>query len=554
MFPHELPLFIRENPLRSAECKVYDRLRRLPAEYTVFYSRPWLGLAPDGREIDGEADFLVAHPVHGILSIEVKGGRIRRDATSDTWTSVDRNAIPHPIKNPVDQARRSKHQILEKLNAMPGWRGRRVRASHGVIFPDVLPPDEYLGADMPLEIFAFRDSMTDLPGWVARRMSGAVSHVAEAFQPLGDDGVQLLEDLVARSFELHCPLGSDLAADDRKIVVLTEQQFQVLDGLEHHRRCAIAGGAGTGKTMLAFEKAKRLANAGSETLLTCYSRPLATYLQRRAASISHLTVLPFDGIAQSLANVGGSRRPRAEYPEDALMDALERAPESALFDAIVVDEGQDFQRGWWIALEMCLRDPASGCFYVFYDDNQRVYERTEGWSGPLMSYELTKNLRNTKEICIQSLPHYVGGRLQPGGPEGRPAEYIEIPRTAPMREILAKVVERLTKREEISVDDIAVLLPSSDVSEVIAGGKIAGFQLSSADTPRHGTLVVDSIDRFKGLERAVILLAGLREIVDRPELLYVGITRARTHLIFIGGQDELELLRSVSTVSTTAVR
>jgi hypothetical protein len=80
VYPKEMPSWVRQDPLRSAECKVYSALKtQLDEPYVLFYSRPWLGLTSDGREIDGEADFVIVHPEFGILSIEVKGGEIHYD-------------------------------------------------------------------------------------------------------------------------------------------------------------------------------------------------------------------------------------------------------------------------------------------------------------------------------------------------------------------------------------------------------------------------------------------------------------------------------------------
>ena len=47
---------------RSTECEVFRRLETvLDDSFVVFYSQPWLGLKPDGEEIDGECDFIVVH-------------------------------------------------------------------------------------------------------------------------------------------------------------------------------------------------------------------------------------------------------------------------------------------------------------------------------------------------------------------------------------------------------------------------------------------------------------------------------------------------------------
>lgn len=91
MYPDELPNFIRRDLKRSAEVAFYDALRlQLGAGWVVFYSVAWLGLTHDGNgPRDGETDFIIAHPNHGVLLLEVKGGRIAYDGDRGTWTTRD---------------------------------------------------------------------------------------------------------------------------------------------------------------------------------------------------------------------------------------------------------------------------------------------------------------------------------------------------------------------------------------------------------------------------------------------------------------------------------
>ena len=43
------------------------------------------------------------------------------------------------------------------------------------------------------------------------------------------------------------------------------------------------------------------------------------------------------------------------------------------YDALIVDEAQDFHPDWWVPLQLLLEDPDEGSLYVFYDDNQRIF-------------------------------------------------------------------------------------------------------------------------------------------------------------------------------------
>lgn len=562
MFPEPLPEYIRENPLRGAEIRVYDALaKQLPAEFTVFYSSPWLGTAPDGREIDGEADFVVAHPELGLLVLEVKGGAISRDGATGQWRSRDAHGITHRIKNPVEQARQSKYQLLHKLKESGTWHPRFIRARHGVILPDCVEPAWDLGADMPRSIFAFEDDIGHLSDWVRHRLEGEEGNSEPPEQPLGFDGVSALERLLARSFILKTPLRNIFAQEDQRILLLTEEQYQILDGLEEHKRYAIAGAAGTGKTLLAVEKALRLSRTGQRTLLTCYNRPLAEHLRRACDGVNGPDVMSFHELCGRMANragvdLGTGMEMYTSSPHDArefysailpeaLMRSMERLPEER-YDAIVVDEGQDFLPEWWIPLELCLRDIEKGVLYVFYDDNQRVRDAAMGFpdSLPRAPFRLTRNLRNTRPIFEASIPFYRGSAVRSCGPQGRPVEWVECAGGLTAADALIRRLGVLTKSDEVPLEEIAILTGNNATAARLQKGLAGRYETCSADQPRPAAIILDTARRFKGLERSVVILVHPGEMLNNPELLYVALTRARLHLIVVGLRPELEATRN----------
>jgi hypothetical protein len=99
IYPEQLPLSVRQDPKLSAEVKIYDLLARsMPPGWVVFYDVAWLGrVRPHEGPRDGQIDFVLAHPTHGILLLEVKGGRIRFDGPRQQWISTDRDGIHHDI-------------------------------------------------------------------------------------------------------------------------------------------------------------------------------------------------------------------------------------------------------------------------------------------------------------------------------------------------------------------------------------------------------------------------------------------------------------------------
>lgn len=306
MWPRRLPDEVLRNELRAAERKVFERLKaQLGPEWVVFYSRPWLGLTPSGAEIDGEADFVVAAPHTGFLTVEVKGGAISYDPGTEEWLSRDRHGLRHRIKNPVAQARSSKHELLRKLREVPGMEDHYVRIRHAVVFPDSASPGRDLGPDMPQSLFCFRDDFERLGPWIDGRIGTPSGHE----RPLGSSGMKALEGLLARPFQLRVPLGHVVQEDDEALRLLTPTQFRILTAIEGLSRAAVSGGAGTGKTILAVEKARRCAESGRRTLLTCFNRPLAAFLAARTRGIPGLEVATFQAACRRVLESAGVRLP-----------------------------------------------------------------------------------------------------------------------------------------------------------------------------------------------------------------------------------------------------
>jgi hypothetical protein len=407
VFPSPLPESVIHDAGREAERRVYDALAGLLGpEHCVFYSVAWLTKAAGQAARDGEADFVVAHPDLGVLVLEVKGGRIGHDQVSGEWHSTDRGEHRHAIRDPFAQARQSHHALLHKLEEHPVIRRFYIKIGHGVVFPDSANPHKTLVPDAEPAIMVFAEDLNHIDECVRRMFEywngriGAAMVIAPGF-------VQAVTEMLAPRFELRQSLGASLQADDRQLLRLTEGQFRVLDMLSRQRRVAISGGAGTGKTLLALEKARRLAAEGLEVLLTCYNRPLADHLRRSAGPCERLTIANFHTYCWEMAKQAGMPLPETSATDpppgfyertvpDALLTALDSVPKR--FDAIVVDEGQDFLDSWWDPLMLSLADLDGGILYVFHDDNQNLYRRTSSFPGRMLEIPLQDNLRNTQKI------------------------------------------------------------------------------------------------------------------------------------------------------------
>jgi len=535
MWPRRLPAAIRSESRRSAEIKVYDALaKQLGSGWVVFYSRPWLGEASTGAEIDGESDFVVAHPDCGVLFIEVKGGAITYEPAEDRWTSTDRYGIRHRIKNPVKQASDSKHALLRKAQAERGWPNGFFRFRHGVIFPDVPSVPQNMGPDRPRDLFATRPDLDRLVDWIVQRLSGGNE------EPLGPHGMRVLENLLARPIQLHSPLAYSSADDDEAIENLTPQQFHILNAFEELHRVAVSGGAGSGKTVLACEDARRLAATGRRTLLTCGSMRLAEHI-RTVLRDSKVEVATFAELARRLGTeaslLAADAVPQPEQLPDIVFDSLALRPDLA-YDAVVVDEAQDFTPTTWVAIDALASRTDTSTLHAYFDSNQRLYGelRSHFDSYTLLPIRLSRNLRNTQNIHEATQRFYRGPGLIADGPVGAEVQWLPCDEGQMERTALNEV-RRLINAESVLAEDIAVLSPG-------------GASLTTLATPLrdqvYAGLTLSTITDFKGLERRFVIVLATRELSDVPELAYVALSRARVHLTAVGSAELILWLRTAT--------
>jgi len=572
---------------RQAERLVFDRLRAaLPDRVVLLPNVRWIA-RDRGHEIEGEADLVVADPDRGLLVFEVKAGEIRRDEFGRWWAG--RNRLE---RSPFEQAAASRHALVRKLAELPEWEaGLRPTAGQGVALPDVDLASAgrrlglaALGPDVDLDLIL--DQLRLLPGdgaaddlraWLDRAFvlwSREGGGSATGTRPPGEKGVALLRDLVTSPVELHSLLRNELVEGEREVVRLTTGQIAILNTLRGQRRASIIGGAGTGKTMLAAEKARRLAREGFRTLLVCFNSPLARMLaaetDETAAATGLLTVSTFHQLCEDLGREAGTLPPKPADPvpptwfSETLPDALDAAIErdGGHFHAIVVDEGQDFEVGWLASLDALLETPKEDVLYVFHDPAQAIYRDDAVADLGLPEYPLETNCRNAQPIH-DVIRRFAGEGLASLALHqgGRPPELIEAGTDADVIEALRRLLHRLRVDEGVAPWDIAVLtgvsLEDSVVwrhrtfgNEVLWNGQVddAGHTLGLAanlvPAPPDDAILCDSIRRFKGLERPVIVLVELKSDDKRlDQMLYVGASRARQHLAVIGSAAVLERLR-----------
>ncbi|MFC1529558.1 NERD domain-containing protein [Gemmatimonadota bacterium] len=579
MLPEYFPEAQRDEQGFAGEYALWSAFQeQLSNKYWVLWRVPWLAPGRGGQAHDGEVDFMVLHPDMGILLIEVKGGGIAYDAPTDQWTSRDRNDDIHAIKDPVDQVKKSKYALMEKLKTLPGWSKKWFELGHAVAFPNCKMTSSSLAPALPGDILIDGGDLGDISSKIESIFTYWTGRT-DGKNALEADEIDRIVKTFSSSWELPQPLGYVLKETDQQILKLTEEQFWILNNLKQLRRVSIGGGAGTGKTVLALEMARRLAGEGFRVLLTCYNNPLAESLQYSIPPgfEYELTVRTFHKFCNDTAIEAGIQLPaegsgdrrQKFFDEDlpaALFNALEANPYNR-YDAIIVDEGQDFRESWWMSLQYSLIDPDNSILLVFHDDNQRLYE-PEHCSIPtgLVSFPLSRNLRNTRTIHSLAGRYYEGQNISVLGPVGEPIEFVEASGGREICSALSKVLHRLIHDGSLSIDDIAVLTGKSVRSSCVdSAEKVGAFKLGRPVLGVLGNLEItgdrlsdgegavgfekvvyfDSIKRFKGLEKPVVILIEVDDLVaeNNEHDVYVGLSRARSHLVIIGNATTLKHFR-----------
>lgn len=552
MYPKNLTEDIRSDKKRKAELKVYYALKKtLTDGFHVFYNCSWSDQHQGSNRDDGEADFIIAHEKFGYIVLEVKGGVISRDENRQ-WYTTDSENKKHKIKNPVEQAKTSKHVIFRKLKDILGKNIKSVRKKHAVVLPGSSRHQSKidLGADMPRNTLMFLEDIPNLGSKVEILLSDTSRAAAHA--PFGKAGIDGLIKLFNQSFSLNPARLAKNKLFELEIEEATNRQKKILKLMKNNNRVLISGGAGTGKTFLAIEKAKLLAKLGYSVLFLCFNIPLCKYLDRILTESENIHVHAHNQFCEKLAKDANIPLPDKSSDEnkywgkvtDVFLEALEKNPEKR-YDAIIVDEGQDFKDEWLESLEYCLKDSGKGFLYIFYDNNQRLYHQNIDKLQKIAktSCDLFENVRNTIQIFTGAGAFYHGGTLECLGPDGDDIEWIEAEQEQRDRK-LEKVLNTLIITDGIAKSEIAVLTGRSYKNyENFSVGK---HEFCRADDINSDYVVLDSIRRFKGLEKEAVILIDLNVPLKKNDLqlLYVGFSRPRCSLFVIDDTEAIKGLKS----------
>lgn len=544
-------------------------------DWVVFHS---LEIAHHVSQVQGEADFVVIAPGHGVLVIEVKSHESIEADGEGRWRCGTRDWV---TRSPFEQASGAQHSIIAFLQSRgadligfpvfhAAWLTQlsKTKFAPGIGWHDWQLLD---AADL---------ANGHAASAVIRTLHRASDHLAETVigyrrvtaQP--DQGhVDRMVELLTPRFVVELSAKELARRREHEQATFTAEQVKILHVVGSNPRLLVEGPAGSGKTWVAAEAARRAAVSGKRTLVVVFNRLIEARLAelcdegievRRIHSLMAQVVDRHAGKNEAQRKLASGRVEREWYdttlPEQALEAALELGSQ---YDYLVVDEAQD------VALEpyldvldaLLVGGLAQAPVFITGDfDHQVIYRRHEGTATGDAAVDATADAPPTPRATItRRVPGMVALQLKSNvrtTPEvarfvaeliGEPTLYSEHRRSDDdqvsverhtfttmdeQQRLLADAVERILA-EPFTVRELVILSPYA--RERSAAGQATDARLTS----RLGSDIVDptrirwgTIHEFKGLEAPAVILTDvdLSKGYHR-DLLYVGASRATDRLV-----------------------
>lgn len=550
-----MPAFCPENA-PPGEKAVYAALRdnENTDEWLVLHS---LGIAHHVRQVEGEADFVVIVPNAGILVIEVKSHQSIDRRPDGTWKLG--NDAP-TARGPFRQANEAMHSLrsyLEKkhvdLRSIPmlsavWFTGVRART--------MLPANPEWHDWQVLD----SEDVKSAPAAILRTLAAGTAHLEDkikhfSYGGLGPDNktAERVATLFRPRFELVTVAGDRRRARESQKVALIEEQYLALDAASDNRSVLFMGPAGSGKTFLAMESARREIATGKRGRLLCFNRLLGKRLNHDLARIDGLTVGTFHQELLRLSGMdhvpegAGPEFWNEELPERAMATLIDDTG-SLVSDFLIVDEIQDIATDSYLdVLDLMVTGGLKdGRLLLFGDferqaifDNQAGLDHLRSRAPYLSTHKLVHNCRNLPRIGYQVnllshlQPGYQHFRRQDDGIDPVFRQY----QAGQSQSALLTAAIRGLKDDGFELSEIVVLSPLRDGSTAASTNDPWLRQiLKPADglAPRPGQVQYTTIHAFKGLEAPAVVVTDLDEatVTDNfDSLLYVALTRATDRLI-----------------------
>jgi hypothetical protein len=576
MIPDKLPLESSVGEKRMFSC-----LQNLDDDCIVYYEPIVRRRYPD---------FIVIIPDVGVLVIEVKGwypAWIKQADAQDIVVHMKGQDIveAHPARQARDYMNKLRDECREHQSAGTLINPVGPRAG-SFIFPfghvavlSNITATQLSEREGMARVFSSNSTITrdKLDEWL--RLDGAALKAELAacfdpswpFPPMTQQQIDVLRSVIHPTIII----GPKPTPIDLKVMDLRQESNARSIG-DGHR--VFYGVAGSGKTVLLIGRAKLLADDENRLIIVlCFNKVLAKYLKSSLRDKQNIHVHHFHEWGK---NNGEHFRKNVDVEDygDRLLRRLERGEgDAGRYDAVLIDEAQDFACSWFKCAKLALKEPNDGDLVIVGDGSQSLYaNRTFSWADAGIQargrtinrkLDLDKNYRNTVEIL--SAAHSFAGSATEDNEDSAIRKMAIVPTTAVrrgpwplvVREVdpLAVVNEAVNLirhwlKDGVEISGVKVQLTPNDVGilyprlvwknkrafqhlcdQLNEYGTVLLSGQNSTGSPSDEGIKITTIHSAKGLQfRAVILLwadllpSNLEERDDAAErmLFYVALTRA----------------------------
>lgn len=538
-----------------AEADVFGWLKNMSwGNATVLYSLP---LKDHIKKSFGEIDFVVISD-KGIICLEVKGGGVERK--NGQWGFTNRfGETTWKSEGPYIQAQgnmKSLRSYLEK-NLKADDEILKCRWACCVITPDCVIKTDNDTEVIPEITFNGNMSEQDLPAlfersfkyWHEKKHYGGESS-------LNGKAKERLVTFLRGDFNFVPPLSVIMNRSDEQLLSTTEEQLEIIMHMCVNDRMMVEGGAGTGKTLLAAEQCRRAYATGEKVLYLCLNHVIASYIYEmfEAEGLGGaIDVYRFHELLMKACDI-------KEIPDDAetffsstlpdlFMSKSEGSKLLEKYDRIIIDEGQDLMN---MTAYLCINELVeggweNGKWTIYYDASQNIFrtdtEFEEVWKELKNSsfiYPLTVNCRNTRQIAQgnYAVTHVYKPKYMRA--EGLDVVYKTYGDKKQEAKELFYEIRRL-KAEGIAKKDIVILSyyrmdnPKSCLYGVTVPADIGPIRVNQVNHFADCKQIrFYTIQAFKGLEAKAVIMIDVDNFSDndKRKLNYVGMSRARTYLVF----------------------
>jgi ATP:corrinoid adenosyltransferase len=566
-----IPMDFSKNASSSGERFIFEQLRDAPDsdKWVCLHS---LELSRHTYKVCSEIDFVVMVPGEGVFCLEVKSGGVYR--INGEWLYEDWHGnVRSNSEGPFDQSQNAMFSLLDRIQKTftdrldPEFRLNNLIYGWGVVLPDV----EFKDTEREFEswrVYDVKSRQHPINQYIKRlsrhchQKTGNL-HTAwyneKESRPTPTDVKRLRKFLRG---DLVLPINKSIHFTElhEDIIRLTEEQTDLLENLRDNPRIFITGAAGTGKTVLAVEFAKREAAKGKRVLFLCYNKLLCQRLKAQLSEHENrITAETFHNYVAELIlrsslkdtfiaeniKVDDDTRFTKVFPRNALR-ALKEEKEKP-FDVLVLDECQDLLMHEYLPiLDKLVAGGVEDGHWVFFGDThfQNLFNNKVTLEQMIAEIEnrsifakfgLHKNCRNTMNIG-KDIYRIVGFEKPPfreSTVPGPPVEYRYYQDPSEQTNIIAGIVRELDT-EGIKRDDITVLskykFENSSFADQKGLGKSKFCDMTAGSTCRDQKNGINfcTIQAFKGLENSVIIVTDISEI-DKDHtksLIYVAMSRA----------------------------